>query len=204
MMAGTLRRSRRRRLQRVLTIGVTLVIAAAVAMVWVRVVQTLKEPASGPTTVGQPGALVWDGRVFTTAGQLKAYLNAHGLSYKRWAARHPTAFGATAPAAKTHTTSHPKTHTKTTAKPKPKPKPVVHHVAAPTVVSDTKSKSLTSAVLTGLLLMIGLVLGGSALVPPRYWPVAVQEFYAAPDRRMVALAAATAILVGFGVSFFLS
>jgi hypothetical protein len=190
----------------VLTLGVTLVIAAAVAMVWVRVVQTLKEPASGPKTVGQPGALVWDGRVFTTAGQLKAYLNAHGLSYRRWAARHPTAFGATAPAAKTHPKSHPKshpkTHTKTTTK--PKPKPALHHVAAPTVVSDTKSKSLTSVVLTGVLLMIGLVLGGSALVPPRYSPVAVQQFYAAPDRRVISLAAATAILVGFGVSFYLS
>ena len=41
-------------------------------MVWVRVVQTLTEPSSGPKTVGQPGALVWDGRVFTSPSQLKA------------------------------------------------------------------------------------------------------------------------------------
>jgi hypothetical protein len=58
-------------------------------------------------------------------------------------------------------------------------------------------------VLTLLLLVAGLVLGGSAALPPRYAPVAVQRFYAGSDRRMVALAAATAILMGFGVSFYL-
>lgn len=199
-MAGTLRRSRRRRLSRVLTIGVTLVIAAAVALVWVRVVETLTESSGGPRTVGQPGALVWDGRVFTTPAQLKAYLNSQGQSYARWATRHPTAFGGSAPAVKTHTKTVTKS-TKTATTPA-KPKPVTHPVAAP-AVGDTKSKPLTSLVLTLLLLVAGLVLGGSAVLPPRYAPVAVQRFYGAPDRRMVALAAATAILMGFGVSFYL-
>jgi len=76
-------------------------------------------------------------------------------------------------------------------------------VAAP-VVGDAKSRPLTSMVLTLLLLAAGLVLGGSAALPPRYAPAALQRFYAAPDRRIVALATATAILMGFGVSFYLS
>ena len=199
-MAGTLRRSRRRRLSQVLTIAVTLLIAAGVAMVWVRVVQTLKEPGSGPKTIGQPGALVWDGRVFTAPAQLKAYLRSQGLSYERWAARHPTAFGAPARTVPRHTTATVKTATKTTKTVRTATTP---RVAAP-VVGDAKSRPLTSMVLTLLLLAAGLVLGGSAALPPRYAPAALQRFYAAPDRRIVALATATAILLGFGVSFYLS
>ncbi len=208
-----------------LTICVTVVIAAGVAIVWVRVVQTLKESSGGPGTVGQPGALVWDGRVFTSSGQLKAYLSSRGRSYSRWLARHPTAFGAPALTVTHHaTTKHPTTKhattkkpkpkpTKTAAKPKPKPTttaakptptPASPHVAAPTTVDAAKSKPLTSMVLTILLLAGGLALGASAALPTRYTPAPVQHFYATPDRRMVALAAATAILLGFGVSFYLT
>jgi hypothetical protein len=202
----------------VLTICATLIVAAGVAMVWVRVVQTLTESSGPPRAVGQPGALVWDGRVFTSPGQLKAYLTSHGQSYSRWLARHPTAFGRTAPTVRHHaatkTTPKPKPTktaakpkpkpTKTAAKPTPKPAPVTPHVAAPATVSATKSKPLTSLVLTIMLLVGGLALGASAALPTRYTPVTVQHFYATPDRRMVALAAATAILLGFGVSFYLT
>jgi len=193
----------------VLTLCISVVVAAGLALVWVRVVQTLTEPSGAPKTVGQPGALMWDGRVFTSSGQLKAYLSSKGRSYSRWVARHPTAFGATAPTVAHHATTKKKPKpTKTAAKPKPKPtttaKRVTHHVAAPATVSATKSKPLTSMVLTILLLVGGLALGASAALPTRYTPVAVQQFYTTPDRRMVALAAATAILLGFGVSFYLT
>jgi len=195
----------------VLTLCISVVVAAGLALVWVRVVQTLTAPSGAPKAVGQPGALMWDGRVFTSSGQLKAYLSSKGRSYSRWVARHPTAFGATAPTVAHHATTKKKPKpTKTAAKPKPKPKPtttakrVTHHVAAPATVSATKSKPLTSMVLTILLLVGGLALGASAALPTRYTPVAVQQFYTTPDRRMVALAAATAILLGFGVSFYLT
>ena len=194
-----------------LTLCISVVVAAGLALVWVRVVQTLTAPSGAPKAVGQPGALMWDGRVFTSSGQLKAYLSSKGRSYSRWVARHPTAFGATAPTVAHHATTKKKPKpTKTAAKPKPKPKPtttakrVTHHVAAPATVSATKSKPLTSMVLTILLLVGGLALGASAALPTRYTPVAVQQFYTTPDRRMVALAAATAILLGFGVSFYLT
>jgi hypothetical protein len=196
VITGTRRRARGRKLlNRVLTIGATIVLAAGLAIVWVRVVQTLTAPSNAPRAIGQPGGLVWDGRVFTTPSQLKAYLTSRGLSYSRWVARHPTAFGAPAPATKRHPTST----TKRTVKPKPAP----HRVAVPKI-TDTNSKPLTTTVLTILLLVVGAALGASAVVPPRYAPVAVQRFYADPDRRMVALAAATAILLGFGVSFYLT
>jgi len=195
----------------VLTLCISVVVAAGLALVWVRVVQTLTAPSGAPKAVGQPGALMWDGRVFTSSGQLKAYLSSKGRSYSRWVARHPTAFGATAPTVAHHATTKKKPKpTKAAAKPKPKPKPtttakrVTHHVAAPATVSATKSKPLTSMVLTILLLVGGLALGASAALPTRYTPVAVQQFYTTPDRRMVALAAATAILLGFGVSFYLT
>jgi hypothetical protein len=198
----------------VLTLCISVVVAAGLALVWVRVVQTLTAPSGAPKAVGQPGALMWDGRVFTSSGQLKAYLSSKGRSYSRWVARHPTAFGATAPTVAHHATTKKKPKpTKTAAKPKPKPKPkptttaakpATHHVAAPATVSASKSKPLTSMVLTILLLVGGLALGASAALPTRYTPVAVQQFYTTPDRRMVALAAATAILLGFGVSFYLT
>jgi len=165
------------------------VLAAALVLVWVRVVQTLTESSNAPKAIGQPGALVWDGRVFTSPAQLEAYLTSRGLSYPRWAARHPTAFGAQ-PAAITHTTT-----TKTT-------KPAEHRVASPSV-SPTSTRSGSSMVLLVMFLAGGLILGGSALVPARYAPDVVQRFYDHQDRRMVALAAAAAILLGFGVAFYL-
>ena len=179
-----------------LTVCATVVLAAGLAVVWVRVVKTLTESSSGPTTVGKPGALVWDGRVFTSSGQMKAFLTSKGLSYSRWAARHPTAFATPVPSAIKHTTT-----TKATTK---KPSgPAKHRVAAPTV-SSTKSRPLTSMVLTVFLLILGLILGASAALPPRYAPIALQDFYADPDRRMVAVAASAAILLGFAVSFYLT
>lgn len=189
---GTLRRARRRLLKRVVTIGVTLVLAAGLAVVWVRVVETLRAPSNAPKAVGQPGALVWDGRVFTSPRQMKAYLTARGYSYSRWAAKHPTAFGASPPPAK-HTDTK-KTETR---------KPAVHRVAAP-AVDATKSRSLVSTALTILLLLIGLGLAASTMLPERLAPERLQRFYDEPDRRMFVFAAATAILLGFGVSFYLT
>ena len=109
VIAVTLKRARRRRLNRLFAACITIALAVGLVLVWIRVVQTLRAPSSAPQYVGQPGALVWDDRVFTSASQLKAYLEAHGLSYTRWAARHPTAFGTPAPI----TSRHPALTTKT-------------------------------------------------------------------------------------------
>lgn len=169
-----------------LTVCVAVALAAGLAVVWVRVVQTLTESSNGPKAIGQPGALVWDGRVFTSSTQLKAYLTSRGLSYSRWAVRHPTAFGAEPPAI---------TRTKTT-------KPAERRVASPTV-SPASTRSGSSMLLLLMFLAGGIIIGGSALLPARYAPDVIQRFYDQQDRRMVALAAAAAILIGFGVAFYL-
>lgn len=175
-------------------------LAAALVVVWGEVVKTLTPPSDRPKSIGRPDALVWDSHVFTTAGQLKVYLEARGLSYARWSARHPTAFGAPAPATIRHTSS-----TKKAAKPKaakPRPKSAGRPVAAPAVTA-TQARSLTAKLVTILLVLGGVALAASALMPARIAPVAVQRLYVDPDRRTVALAAATAMLVGVGVSFLL-
>jgi hypothetical protein len=228
VIAVTLKRARRRRLNQLLVACTTIALAVGLVLVWARVVQTLREPSSAPHYVGQPGALVWDDRVFTSASQLKAYLEAHGLSYSRWAARHPTAFGAPAPI----TTRHPATKTKKasthktsatttaakktastkrtstthTAKPaisKPKPAPTPVSVASPVVIRH-RSRPVLATVLTIFLVLGALVLGASAMLPYRIAPVSVQRLYAHPDRRSLALATAAVMLLGFGVSFYLS
>src|SRR5437870_4235811 len=97
MASTTLRRAaRRRRLSQLLTIVTAVALDGGLAVVWVRVVQTLKEPApvGQSQALGEPGALVWDNRVFTSPAQLKAYLGPK--AYRRWSVRHPTAFGAPA------------------------------------------------------------------------------------------------------------
>jgi hypothetical protein len=55
--------------------------------------------------------------------------------------------------------------------------------------------------LTIFLVVGGLALGASALIPERIAPGAVQRLYAEPDRRIIALAAALAMLLGYGVSY---
>jgi len=202
-----LSRSRRRRLSRLLTTAAALALVAGLAFVWVRVVQTLREPATTGQSqaLGQPGALVWDDRVFTTPAQLKAYLGPK--AFARWSARHPTAFGV--PAVSTPTTAT-KTATKTTPKTTPKPTPTKAKTPVETPVAAaspaeraTQSQSLLARALTLLLVLGGLALGASALVPYRIAPAALRRIYAEPDRRPIALAAATAMVLGVGVAFYL-
>ena len=184
-----LKSAARRRVSQLLSVGVAFALAVGLVLVWTRVVRTLTT-ASPPQQQHseQPQALVWNGRVFTTAAQLKTYLEAKGLSYGRWAARHPTAFGRTA-----HTTAN---------KPAPKrtPKPKPRAVAAPPVVA-TESRSFSSRLLTILLLVGGFSLAASALIPERLAPYAMQRLYAEPDRRIIALAGSLAMLIGVGASY---
>jgi hypothetical protein len=105
---------------------------------------------------------------------------------------HPTAFGRTAPAVARQTAT-----TKRPSKPKPA---TPERVAAP-AVTTTESRTFTSRLLTTFLVLGGLVLGVSALLPERLMPFAMQRLYAEPDRRILALATALAMLLGFGVSY---
>ncbi|SRR5689334_14715942 len=77
---------------RFVTIVMTLVLLGALVLVWAKVVSTLTANIEPKPPIGQPRAVVWHGRVFTTDGQIRRYLHAKGLSYSRWASRHPAAF----------------------------------------------------------------------------------------------------------------
>jgi hypothetical protein len=77
---------------RFVTIVMTIVLLAALALVWAKVVSTLTAKVEKKPPIGQPRAVVWQNRVFTTEAQLRHYLSAKGLSYSRWVSRHPAAF----------------------------------------------------------------------------------------------------------------
>jgi len=77
---------------RFLTITMALVLLGALVLVWAKAISTLTAHIDPKPPIGQPQGVVWQSRVFTTEAQLRRYLNAKGLSYSRWAARHPAAF----------------------------------------------------------------------------------------------------------------
>jgi hypothetical protein len=77
---------------RFVTIVMTLVLLGALVLVWAKVVSTLTASIEKKPPIGQPRAVVWQNRVFTTEGQLRHYLNAKHVSYSRWVSRHPAAF----------------------------------------------------------------------------------------------------------------
>jgi len=79
-------------LSRFVTITMTLVLLGTLVLVWAKVVSTLTENVEKKPPIGQPRAVVWQSRVFTTDTQLRRFLAAKGLSYSRWVARHPAAF----------------------------------------------------------------------------------------------------------------
>jgi hypothetical protein len=205
-MTTTAYRRTRRRLSQLMTMAGALVLVAGLAFVWVRVVETLRAPPppSASHLIGTPGGLVWDGRVFTSPAQLRAFLGPR--AFARWEVRHPTAFGA--PAVSTPSTkTKPPAKTKTTPKATPAkttPTATTSGPVSAAPVTTTASRSLLPKLLTLLLVLVGSALGLSALVPPRLAPLPLRRLYAHPDRRSVALAAATAMVLGFGVAFYLS
>jgi hypothetical protein len=77
---------------RLITFTMALVLLAALVLVWAKVVSTLTANIEPKPPIGQPHAVVWQNRVFTTDGQLRRYMHAKGLSYSRWVSRHPAAF----------------------------------------------------------------------------------------------------------------
>jgi hypothetical protein len=77
---------------RLITFTMALVLLAALVLVWAKVVSTLTANIEPKPPIGEPHAVVWQNRVFTTDGQLRRYMHAKGLSYSRWVSRHPAAF----------------------------------------------------------------------------------------------------------------
>jgi hypothetical protein len=196
-----------------LLLVVTLALAAALVLVWVRVVRTLTEQIEPRPPIGQPRAVVWNDRVFTTDRQLKRYLETRGASYTTWVSKHPSAFAILQhqlPASATATRVPQRSAVKATPKPKTA-KPVrtaaAHAPAAPRRLADApagrgsgvRSTTLLAAALVGLETIL-IVL---ALLPSHLAPAGLRKFYVVPERRVGVLAAAIAILFGLLVSFYL-
>ena len=91
-MSVALARGIRIAVSRIVTFTAALVLMGALVLVWARVVSTLTSHIDPKPPIGQPRAVVWQNRVFTTDGQLRRYLHAKGVSYSRWVSRHPAAF----------------------------------------------------------------------------------------------------------------
>jgi hypothetical protein len=174
-------------------VTVTLVVVAALGLTWLRVVQSMSTGVN-ERPIGQARGVVWDGRVFLTASQLQRYFDAKGISYTQWVRRHPALFGGNRTPVESAAT-------------KPATVPVsesTERLTAEPVVTGSSSKSLTATLLTIFLVSSSILLGGSALVPSRHAPSAVQRLYANSDRRTVVFVAATAMLVGLGLSQYMN
>lgn len=192
----------RRRAARIGAICITLALAGSLAFVWLRVVQSLSATPDEQSQTGEPGGIVWDGRVFTSDRGLQIYLESKGLSYSRWLARHPGAFGTSSPAP-INRPSQSRTKPVSGRRSKLTTSTARHALAGSHVSSGTNSHRALTLVLMIVLLLGGLAVAGSALIPARMASPAMHRIYADPDRRMIALAVALAIVLGFAVSLFL-
>jgi hypothetical protein len=189
-----------------------LILAAALVFVWARVVHTLTERIVPRPPIGEPQAIVWDTRVFTTDRQLKAFLDAKGISYAGWVSRHPAAFALIRhelPASAVgerrsirrstagRRAQHPVRHT---ARAHTRPR----REASPPVVTSAPAPSTAfgGEVLTGAIVAIGIALGASAILPVAIAPRLLGRIYRIPERRLIAFAAAAALLVGVALASF--
>jgi hypothetical protein len=195
----------RRHAHRLLSIAALVVLALGVALVWARVVHTLVVADSSGPAIGRPQGIVWGTHVFTSEAQLRAYLVAHGLSYERWIARHPAAAAIVG-----RKPVVPKNQQQPGKAAKPAtlassgPSVPVRTAAGAGLARDSGSGFSWSTIALDLLIAIGVMIGVSALIPITIAPGPVARFYAIPERRVLASAAAVAILCGLGLSRLLS
>jgi hypothetical protein len=195
----------------VLVLLVTLAMAAALVLVWIRVVQTLTQHVERQPPIGQPRSIVWNDRVFTTDRQLKRYLEGKGLSYTGWVSKHPAAFAVIQhelPASATATPA-PK-HASTPAKPA-RTTHATTTTAAPATAAPSKTasqptvKSSGSRIATRTLVVAALVVLETLLVLVAFAPVQLvppffRGFYELPERRIGVFAVALTILFGLLLS----
>lgn len=211
-MAATLSRRRGRRwLSRLLSLGLTLVVGLALVAAWVRVVQTLLKAPEHKPPIGNVTSVVWDGRVFTTSAQLRAFFEARGLSYTRWAKAHPYAFTGEKPPATTRKATA--SRTKPVVKPKPKPAAAAKTVttAAPAPRSTPAStgggfdlRPILATAVTVLLVLAAVALALFATVAARFVPRFSRRLRLDPERRLTVVAASLAILFGLFIAHFMS
>jgi hypothetical protein len=156
---------------------------AAVAVTWMRVVQTISEAKPVPAA-GQATAIAWGDRVFASRAELAAWLRSRGTSYEAWSKTHQVAAGvvehrpvkAAAPAAPVRqpqpaqttrpaeTTSSAPTVPRVHSAPQP-----VHKVAASKhtvpAAAQASGDSLRRRILVGMLVLLAAVCAWGAALP---------------------------------------
>jgi hypothetical protein len=177
------------------TVLVGLLLAAAVAIVWVQVVSTLAKPKAVTGPLGQPQALGWGSHVFSTPAQLRAWLAVRHVSYASWAKNHPAALAQlehrpvpTQPAAATEAS--------------PKPKRPAAPTETTTAVAATGGGSGTHTWVVVMLGVLAIVIGVLAVVPRAIPARLPQESWVSASRGYAA-ASAIAILVGLFIPLLL-
>jgi len=160
-------------------------------LVWARVVHTLSARIVPRPPIGEPQAIVWDSRVFTTDRQLKAFLDVKGISYAEWVSRHPAAFAVLRHELPVSAVGGTPATRRATSKPK-------GHAVKAAAASAVRASSAGggSGLLTGVFVALALTLGTSAALPAAVAPSRLRTLYRLPERRLMALAAAAALLVG--------
>lgn len=226
--AAQFRKHASRTVARVVALVVTLMLAAALVLVWLRVVSTLTEQIEPRPPIGQPRAIVWNNRVFTADSQLKRYLEAKGASYTRWVSKHPSAFAvlqhqlpasamSTRDSARTVVRAKSRERQRATrsrasalsrvAAPKSNASAAPRTPVLPRAVADSRSSGGSSVssitMLVASLACLETLLLVLALLPRRLAPIPLQRFYVVPERRIGLFAAAMAILFGLLVSLYL-
>ena len=153
---------------------------AAVAVTWMRVVQTISEAKPAPAS-GQATSIAWGDRVFASRAELATWLRSRGSSYDAWSKTHQVAAGVVehrsakvaAPAAPVRQ-PHPAQTTRpaqTTAPaqtvPRSAPQPV-HKVAAaehtvPAAAQGSRDSLLRRLLVAMLVLLAAACASGAAL-----------------------------------------
>jgi hypothetical protein len=84
-------------LRRVMSATVLALTIVAALVAWGAVVERFRN--AEPLAVrGSPEAIVWDDRIFRSEAQLAKFLRGRGISYERWARKHPDAVAILRPA----------------------------------------------------------------------------------------------------------
>ena len=213
-MAATLSRRGRRWFARLLSLAVTLVVSLALVAAWARVVQTLLQPPDHKPPIGVVTSVVWGGRVFTTSAQLRAFFEARGLSYTRWAKAHPYAFTGERPPAATRKAAAPRTKPSTRPKPSARPKRAVAKTATTAVPTPHLARggsgggsgfrSIVATAVTVLLILAAVALALFATVAARFVPRLSRRIQFDAERRLTVFAAAVTILLGLFIAHFMS
>lgn len=146
----------------------------------------------------------WGGESFSSRGQLRGWLRAHGHSYRGWAANHPFAAarleGRDAPA--------PETRRVPAAKPKPK---TPQSTAEPRVAArrlQVAARDRQDASIADSLILLMLVVVAVALVATAALPIPLLRAIRAPDlvdeHRLELATAGVSIAIGMAAAQLLS